>query len=90
MLNSLVGKDVHEANREHSTTPRVIFDDTFHPVFVIGSLVQHDKNFTFLELQLVIIVGVAVVEGATTFEPSLETEYRLKIQFNWEIKIKLT
>jgi hypothetical protein len=65
-LKSLVGKDVNKADGEHSTPRRVTFDDAFHPVLVVGAFIQHNENFTFLELQLVVIVGVAVVEGAAS------------------------
>lgn len=58
---------MHEADGEHAPSRRVAFNDAFHPVLVVCSLVEHHQNFALLELQLIVIVGIAVVKSSATF-----------------------
>lgn len=53
---------MYEAYREHPGTLRLVFHHPFHPVIVIRLLFDYDNNFTFLEWQLVFVVGRAVVQ----------------------------
>lgn len=62
---NLVGQHVHEADRKHAASRRVALDFALHPVLVVGALVQHHQHLALLELQLVVVVRIAVVQGPT-------------------------
>lgn len=52
-----------KADGEHALPRVVALDLALHPVVVVRLLVQHDQDLALLELQLVVIVRVAVVQG---------------------------
>jgi hypothetical protein len=62
---------MNEANRKHSSSRWIAFDNTFHPVFVISSLVKNNENFSFFKFKLVVIVRITVIKSATSFQSSL-------------------
>uniref|UniRef100_A0A2M3ZS76 Putative secreted peptide n=1 Tax=Anopheles braziliensis TaxID=58242 RepID=A0A2M3ZS76_9DIPT len=72
----LIVNHLHEADRKHASPRTIALDLTLHPVFVIGSLVEYNQYFALLELELVIIICVAVVQRTTSPQSSRETSVR--------------
>lgn len=66
MRVALIRQNVHEAHGEHSPPRWIALNDALHPVLVVRSLVQHNQNLAFLELELIVIIGITVVKGATS------------------------
>lgn len=54
-----------EANRNHAPALGRPLEEALHPVVVVRVLVRHDDDVALPERQLVLVVGLAVVEGPT-------------------------
>jgi hypothetical protein len=63
---SSVGENVDKGDWKESAFGGVPLEDALHPVLVFGDLVEDDDGLTLFERQLVLVVGLAVVEGATS------------------------
>lgn len=84
----LLVNHLHKTHRKHAPPGRIALNLTLHPVVVVGSLVQHEQHFALLELQLVVVVGVAVVQGATSPRDALQEGNILKLPSNPLIEIE--
>lgn len=85
----LLVNHLHKTHRKHAPPGRIALNLTLHPVVVVGSLVQHEQYFALLELQLVVVVGVAVVQGATSPRDALQENKKNNPDFN-NLPSKLT
>lgn len=59
-----VGQHVHEGDGEHAAAVGVALHGALHPVVVLGAVVEDDDDFALPERQLVLVVCLAVVQGA--------------------------
>lgn len=59
-----VGQHVHEGDGEHAAAVRVALHGALHPVVVLGAVVEHHDDLALPERQFILVVRLAVVEGA--------------------------
>lgn len=59
----LILQHVDEADGEHAPAFRRPLQRALHPVVVVGLLVRHDDDLALAERELVLVVGLAVVQG---------------------------
>lgn len=57
---------MNKTNGKHATARSISFHFTFHPVLIVGPFIEYYDNFTFLELQFIIIVRITVVQCPAT------------------------
>lgn len=76
----LILQHVHEADGEHAPSLRRPFERALHPVVVVGLLVRHDDHLAFAERQLVLVVGLAVIQRPATSEAAQGRQRRLCVR----------
>ncbi len=59
---SRIVEEVDETGREDAAPARLEFDVAGHPVLVLGLFDGDDEHFALAERQLVVVVGLAVVQ----------------------------
>ena len=64
-----VRQHVDKAGGEEAATIRLRLEDALHPVVVLRLLGEDEDDVALLEGQLVLVVSLAVVKGATSFVP---------------------
>lgn len=60
---------MHKTGGEEAAPVRLSLQHALHPVVVLCLLGEDDDDVTLLEGQLVLVVGLAIVEGATALVP---------------------
>jgi hypothetical protein len=60
---------VDKAGGEEAALVRLCLEDALHPVVVLRLLGEDEDDVALLEGELVLVVGLAVVEGATALVP---------------------
>ena len=63
-ISPSVCQDLDERHGEESPLVGLGLEVALHPVLVLGLLVEDDDEVALLEGQLVVVVGLAVVQGA--------------------------
>ena len=59
---------MYERDGEESSLGRVGLQGALHPILVLRLLVQDEDDVSFLERELVLVVGLAVVESTAAAE----------------------
>lgn len=57
---------MNKANRKHAATRSIALHFAFHPVFVVGALIEYYNYFALFEVQFVIVVGITIVQRTAT------------------------
>lgn len=70
---------MYETDWEHAAAGVCAFHLALHPIFIVGPFIDYHDQLAFFEIQFVVVVSIAVVQGSAALSLSrLKIEYEIR------------